>query len=418
MEAVAGTAQFERLFAQLRRDPDFDAAELLPYDTADALILQTAAERIAGSPPGTVVVIGDTHGALALGAELLGARRIRVHQDALLGERALAQNVARLGKPGNIVSFGLTEELLAGASTVLVRLPRGLEPLTEIAWAIASFADADVRVFAGDRVKHMTRAQNEVLAKYFADVSAGLGWRKSRVLTALMPGKGGTAEQASDHSNAPFPKWGSDADIPFRLAALGATFGGAKLDHGSRLLLATLELRADDAARAQAEPHRLSDPAAPRRVLDLGCGNGVLATAAALRWPDAEIIATDQSAAAVQATRLTAEAAGVAERVQIHRADGTEAVPDGWADLVLLNPPFHAGATVHSGVGHRLIRDVARVLRPGGELRLVFNSHLGYRPLVSEVIGETAQLARNKTFTVLAARARGGRGPNSQEGRA
>src|SRR5690606_23706101 len=173
------------------------------------------------------------------------------------------------------------------------------------------------------------------------------------------------------------------------LASFGATFGGPTLDHGSRLLLSTL---------------RQQIPRSPRRVIDLGCGNGVLAVSAALEFPQAEVIASDQSAAAVAATALTAQRAGVSERVAIHRADSTENVPDGWADLILLNPPFHTGAIVHQGVGHRLIRACARALAPRGELRLVFNSHLAYRALVAQTIGPVTQLARNRTFTVLTAR--------------
>ena len=144
----------------------------------------------------------------------------------------------------------------------------------------------------------------------------------------------------------------------------------------------------------------------PTHIVDLGCGNGVLAVTAALQWPRARVLATDQSAAAVAATKLTAQAAGVADRVEVHRAAATDSVPSGWADLVLLNPPFHTGATVHTAVAHRLMRAVPRVLQPGGELRLVFNSGLGYRPLVERIIGPTTQLARNRTFTVLSSSAR------------
>lgn len=380
----------DELYARLRREPDFDAPELLAHDAADTLILETAAERLAAAHPGDVVVIGDRHGALTLGAaHVYGVWGIRTHQDPLLGERALAQNARALAAGGSTApaesvyeSHPLGASLLVGAKTVLVQLPRGLEALEEIAWAIARYADPDVRVFAGGRVKHMTLAQNEVLGRYFGEVRAGLAKRKARVLAASAPLPG---------EAAPFPKWGADPDLPFELAAFGATFGGPKLDHGSRLLLATL-----DAQRA--------DGTAPSRVLDLGCGNGVLAVSAALRWPDAEVIASDQSAAAVAATRLTAEKGGVGERIAIHRADGTEALPANWADLILLNPPFHTGSTVHAGVAHRLIRDCGRALAPGGELRLVFNSHLAYRRLVTQAIGPVTQLARDRTFTVLSAR--------------
>lgn len=390
------------LFAQLSREPDLDAPELQAHDATDRLLLETAAhvlgadgEDSSPSSPriraGELVTIGDRHGALTLGAAaLLGARGIRVHQDPLLGERALAANAERLGLTGAFAHHALDASLLSGAKLVLLQLPRALAELDELAQAIARWADPQVVVLAGGRVKHMTHSMNAVLGRSFAEVAAGLAERKSRVLTARVP-------RSSNELGEPrFPIWGGDPELPFALAAFGATFGGADLDHGSRLLLATL--RADPPAF----PHerRLR---APDRIVDLGCGNGSLAVAAAGLFPGAEIVATDQSRAAVAATRLTAEAAGFADRVEAVRADGAEAVPDGWAELILLNPPFHSGAAVHAGVAHRLIRQCARALAPGGELRLVYNSHLGYRPLVERTIGPARELARTKSYTVVGA---------------
>lgn len=373
--------EIEAFCAQLSREPDFDADELLAYDATDLLLLERAAPAIRAAGQGALAIIGDRHGALTLGAAALhGALRIRTHQDPVLAERALARNASQLGLTETYASHALDASLLAGARVVLVQLPRSLEALTEIVWAISQYADASVQVFAGGRDKHMSRRMNEVLAERFSGVSAGLGWRKSRVLNAA----GVRGEVAA----APFPKWGADPALSFQVAAFGQTFGGPTLDHGSRLLLETLQS---------------AQPARRNRVVDLGCGNGVLAVSAASVWPGSEVIATDQSAAAVLATELTANAAGVTDRIAVHRGDALETVPDGWADLILLNPPFHTGATVHAGVAHRLIRSCTRALAPGGELRIVFNSHLRYRPLIERAIGRTTELARNRTFTTLSA---------------
>lgn len=403
----------------LTRHPDFSAPELLAHDATDRLLLETAAGDIAALLPGELVVIGDRHGALTLGAiHVLGARGVRTHQDALLGERALAQNTNRVATAhgpadAEYASHPLDASLLLGARVVLLQLPRSLDELDEIAGLIRRHADPAVVVCAGGRVKHMTRAMNTVFSRYFSDVQAGLGQRKSRVLTVRgpLPDQGsdaglvaGSDEASGSGSEEPrFPVWGEDRHLSFRVAAFGATFGGATLDHGSRLLLSSLDKPGAGSPHTPGAPGGLS-LTAPRRIVDLGCGNGVLAVAAALRWSDAQVIATDQSAAAVAATTLTAEAAGVSSRVEVHRADATEAVPEDWADLILLNPPFHTGATVHTGVAHRLMRSCKRALAPGGELRIVFNSSLGYRPLVEREIGHTTQLARDRTFTVLSAR--------------
>lgn len=375
------------LFSTLRREPDFDSPDLQAHDATDRLLLTTAADDIRALRAGELAIVGDRHGALTLGAiSVFGAVDVRTHQDALLGERALAANASRaLG--GGLVDEGSTRpwsshaldaSLLSGARVVLVQLPRSLDALDEIGAAIATHAAPDVRVYAGGRIKHMTTRMNEVLGRSFASVTAGLAQRKSRVLTAKDPRPARTRL---------FPVWGEDADVPFRLAAFGQTFGGATLDHGSRLLLSTLAGGWPDADR----------------IVDLGCGNGVLAVAAALARPRAQVIATDQSSAAVLATALTADAAGVASRVRVHRADAAEAVPDGWAEVILLNPPFHTGAVVHIGVAHRLIASCARALAPGGELRVVFNSTLRYRSFLARTIGPVRELARDRTFTVLSA---------------
>ncbi len=60
---------------------------------------------------------------------------------------------------------------------------------------------------------------------------------------------------------------------------------------------------------------------APKSVLDLGCGSGVLAIAAAKIW-DRRIIASDIDADAVAIANENAELNGVADKVNIFRADG------------------------------------------------------------------------------------------------
>lgn len=368
---------------ELRRDPDIDGPNLVAHDATDRLLLSVAADQLASARAGDVAVIGDRYGALTLGAvHAFNVPGVRVHQDGLIAERALGSNAARIGLVGGFAHHGLGPNLLTHAKLVIVQLPKSIDALREIADAVARYAHPSVTLLAGGRVKHMTLAMNAVLEEFFTDVRAGLARQKSRVVTAtgLKNPRGGSLPPP------PFPVWGRDPDLDFSLAAFGATFGGARLDHGTRLLLDTLP-----------------DGAGANRVVDLGCGNGSIAVAYARRHPEASVIATDQSAAAVNAARLTAQAAGVADRVTVVRADATEEVPTGWAELILLNPPFHDGTAVNAGIGHRLIASCARALAPGGELRTVFNSHLRYRSVLAEHIGPVRQVARNRTFTVLAA---------------
>ena len=83
------------------------------------------------------------------------------------------------------------------------------------------------------------------------------------------------------------------------------------------------------------------------RVIDLGCGTGALAAAFALQNPQALVTATDRSASAVRSARATMAANGLEGRVQVTLDDAGSELPGASADLILLNPPFHLGASVH-----------------------------------------------------------------------
>ena len=374
-------------FSRLGRWPDVEADNLQAWDAADLLLLDTAAAdlAVAASGPdggdGAVVVIGDSYGALTLGAAANhGISHIRVHQDPLSGEQALNRNASLLGLEGAYGHHGLEPALVEGARVVLLRLPRSLDALEEIAALIAAHAAPGVRVYAGGRVKHMSTAMNEILGRYFGSVTAGLARQKSRILTA------GSPLPPEARPEARFPVSGRhDVGLaaPLELRAHGAAFAGPALDIGTRFLLPRL---------AEARP--------AERAVDLGCGTGAIAAYLALTRPQLQVTATDQSAAAVSSAALTAAANGVADRVQVRRDDALAGLPDASEDLVVLNPPFHIGASVHAGIALKLFADAGRVLRPGGELWAVWNSHLKYKPALNRLVGPTREVARNPKFTV------------------
>jgi len=364
----------------LRRWPDVEAPELVAVDAADRLVLELAAPALA-VPGAEVVVVGDDYGALTLGAIARhDLARVRVHQDLLSGELALAANATAVGvDPGRFASHPAPGAgLVAGATVVLLKLPRSLEALDATARLVARHAGPDVLVVAGGRVKHMTRAMNDVLGRSFGEVRASLGRQKARVLTASHPraGVAGPAARRVRHE-----------DTGLWVCAVGGAFAGTGTDIGTRVLLDHLD------AVVGAGP-------SPRAVVDLGCGTGVLAVAAARALPGARVVATDQSADAVASAGLTVAANGVADRVAVTRDDAGSLLPAGSVDLVLLNPPFHVGGTVHTAIASKMFRAAARVLHPGGVLLTVWNSHLTYRGELERVVGPTRQVARTPKFTL------------------
>jgi 16S rRNA (guanine1207-N2)-methyltransferase len=371
----SGTVADEDFFSRLRRAPDVEAPDLVAVDATDRLLLDEAAAALALCGPGEVAVVDDAYGALTLGAVALhGARDVRVAQDLLVGERALARNAERTGLTGSYRSLPLGPELAADARLVLVQAPKALEALREIAETLAASAAPDVTVLAGGRVKHMTHAMNDVLRASFTDVSATLARQKSRVLVARGPRPGPSS----------FPRSQEHADLGLTVRAHGAAFAGTKIDVGTRALLGPLERMAPAASTG----------------LDLGCGTGVLAVALARSRPGLDVLAVDQSAAAVASATATAAVNGLADRIRVVRDDAADSVPDGSIDLVVCNAPFHVGAAVVTTAADRLFAAAGRVLRPGGELWTVYNSALRHKPTLTRLVGPTDVVDRTPKFTV------------------
>jgi 16S rRNA (guanine1207-N2)-methyltransferase len=339
-------------------------------DPVDNILLR---EADSAADKGPVVVLDDQSGALAVGlAATFPESRIRVSCDSLAEEEATAAAVEGLDQVRLLPELG--PDLLAGARLVVLRLPKSLAALDEIAEAVARYADPAVRLLAGGRLKHMNRGMNDVLARHFGSVRASLGVQKSRVLMAAQPIEPGPPR---------YPLSSTDAELGLTVCAHGGAFAGASVDLGTRFLLS----------------FRDSYPPA-RCVVDLGCGTGLLAVAAARALPEAAVLALDESRAAVQSARATARANGVGERVEVRRTSLMGGVDDHSVDLVLCNPPFHRGNTRDSAVAFEMIGEAARTLRPGGELWTVFNSHLPYLRALRRVVGRTTVAGQNASFTV------------------
>ncbi|MGF3057369.1 class I SAM-dependent methyltransferase [Microbacterium sp. YY-01] len=386
-------------YHQLRRYPDIEAPNLQAHDATDTLLVREALriyearqqheQQAATQPP---VVIGDRYGAIALALQHAGIADIRVHHDDETGRRALAANARMLGMQTPTMG-DLDADLLAGATLVIVQLPTVLSALEEIADAIARWADPAVTVIAGGRVKHMTLGQNDILARYFHRVQPQRAERKSRLVIA--------SDARPVAPQPPFPTNETHTlpgvTQPVTLYAYGGVFAGPRLDIGTRVLLDCLpRLRREYASDRRAA----ATSTMPLTAVDMGCGTGALAVAFALQHPDATVWATDRSAAAVRSTRATVRGQQLEHRIIVTLDDAGSRLPEARADIVLLNPPFHVGASVHEGAGRRLIEASGRLLAPGGQIWTVFNSHLDHKQALTALVGPTEQIHRTPKFTV------------------
>jgi release factor glutamine methyltransferase len=91
---------------------------------------------------------------------------------------------------------------------------------------------------------------------------------------------------------------------------------------------------------------------APRDTcLDLGTGSGAIAVTIACQRPEARVVATDVSAAALAVARANAERHHCAGRVEFLQGSWYEPLGERRFDLIVSNPPYVAAGDPHLGQG-------------------------------------------------------------------
>jgi 16S rRNA (guanine1207-N2)-methyltransferase len=113
-----------------------------------------------------------------------------------------------------------------------------------------------------------------------------------------------------------------------------------------------------------------------RRILDLGCGNGVMGIIAAIRNPTAGVLFLDSSARAIECSRTNAAAIIPNNDAEFFlSASPLSTLTDISVDCVLTNPPYYGNLRI----AEEFVQTAEMVLLPGGTLFLVTKNLEWYR---------------------------------------
>jgi 16S rRNA (guanine1207-N2)-methyltransferase len=140
-------------------------------------------------------------------------------------------------------------------------------------------------------------------------------------------------------------------------------------------------------------------PAPPRgRLLDLGCGSGVIGLSMKLEEPALEVTLADIDAFAIRSTQLNS--ARLQAEADIVASDGLDNI-DGRFDYLFSNPPFHQGKETDYAFARELFTAAGRHLTSDGQIWLVANRHLPYEDWAREFFAEANVMVQEKGFKLL-----------------
>ncbi|MEU8766797.1 methyltransferase [Streptomyces griseus] len=370
---------------ELARFPEHPRDPFRAWDAADDYLLQQLTDPGTGPVDlsGTVAVVGDRWGALATA---LAAHRPVQIGDSYLARRATLANLARNGIDDDAVRLLSSRDTPPDRIDVLlVRVPKSLAFLEDQLHRLAPAVHSGTVVIGTGMVKEIHTSTLKIFERIIGPTRTSLAVRKARLIFC-------TPDPALPRTPSPWPyRYELPADVG-PVAGLTAVnhagiFCAERLDIGTRFFLKHLPTRSGEV-----------------RVVDLGCGNGVLGLSAAVANPDAHLTFVDESYGAVASAEETFRAGAPAgAKADFLVSDGLADLDPGSVDLVLNNPPFHSHLATTDATARTMFAGAKTALRQGGELWVVGNRHLSYHTHLRRIFGNCTTVAGDPKFVVLRA---------------
>lgn len=369
---------------RLGREPYDGDPALQAWSAADYLLARTALEE-APDADRPHVVYNDAFGALSTLLVRNGRSVVQV-TDSCLTQRCTLWNLEANGldDSGLVLLDSLTlpppSPNPSVVPLVLYRLPKSNALLEHQLHQIRSILPLGAQVTAASMVKDLHTSTLEIFERILGTTTTGLAEQKARIIRSVV------SERTPDRP--PYPTTWTLPGLGWTLVNHASVFSREGLDGGTRLLLRNFPRIAPEV----------------RSIIDLGCGNGILGIAAALRAPEAQVYCVDESFMAVWSAREGFKANELGGRGYFLTGDGLEDFEKASADLILFNPPFHYQNAQTLEIAYRLFDQAREVLKPEGELWVVANRHLGHHKALAARFATVRTAALDDKFIVLRCR--------------
>ncbi|MEI6858837.1 MAG: methyltransferase [Shewanella sp.] len=159
---------------------------------------------------------------------------------------------------------------------------------------------------------------------------------------------------------------------------LVGVFSEKKLDQGTKLLLSNL-------------------PKLKGRILDFGCGSGIITAALLKAQPTLQIECVDINAMALASCELTLTANNFIATT--YPSDGLNHTKNKF-DGIISNPPFHDGLKSTTEIAKNFVSDSVKKLNKGGIWHIVANRHLAYSDTIETHFGQVSVIAENNKYKI------------------
>jgi len=373
----------------LKRIPDKDK-NLLAWNSADRYLLKHLFSlQEAGTidlHKAKILILNDAFGALTVPLSQFSCDS---YSDSFVSQEAIRINsIYGAATLDNINFLKSTETLSSQYDVVLFKEVKNQGFLQDEMLQVAQHITPDALVIGAFMAKNLQQNSIKILNKTIGDTQASLAWKKARLLF-VQPNKHNSDDGDDTKTSQIFNYQLEDGNE--KIYNLSNVFSKNKLDIGTRFFLQHLPQRYQDEEKKY------------HNIIDLGCGNGVLALKMAQAYPEAKLTCVDESYMAIASAKMTLEANLVMENRDVDYIASNVLLDfaENTSDLIVCNPPFHQQLVVSDSIAWQMLQQSKEVLKKGGELWVVGNRHLNYHLKLQKIFGNYKLIATNNKFVIL-----------------
>lgn len=369
---------------------------LQAWDAADEYLLNHIKEQQLITSQTRVAIYNDAFGALTThfcSPDVLAHTTespenkptVYCINDSYISSQGIARNITQNQlSDSNITQLNCLDNLPQSIDIILYKIPKSNSLLIEQLIQIHKNATEHTLFIAADRAKDIHSSTLKLFEKYLGTTTTSLAVKKARLVFCQVNPK-------LSHQS-PFPTvWSlpnKKLQCDFSISNHANVYSREKLDIGARYFLENLP---------KVKEHS--------RVIDLGCGNGVIGLTVLALQPTAQVQFFDESHMAISSAKLNINTnlPEVASQCEFHLNDCLTGVESNSVDLILCNPPFHQQTATTDHIAWQMFKDSYRVLKKGGELRIIGNRQLAYHIKLKRIFGNERLIASNDKFVTQSA---------------
>ena len=365
---------------------------LQAWDAADEYLVNYVIDNDLLKDDSKLLIFNDNFGAIALNfcqnsinQNISSQNKAYTISDSFISQLALRHNAEQNSLSlENITQNSSLDDLPNAADIILYKIPKSKNLMVEQLCQIRKILTPNTHFIAADKAKSIQTSTLKLFEKHLGTTKTSLAVKKARLVFCqsnpeLKNNEGSKLNQTKtwqlENSNITIKNYAN-------------VFAREKLDIGARLFI-----------------QHLPETTNNKKVIDLGCGNGVVGLSLLKNNPKTELVFTDESYMAVASAKENVQVnfAENVENCQFMVNDCLTDIEPQSVDIILCNPPFHQQNATTDHIAWQMFKDSYRALKKGGELRIVGNRQLGYHIKLQRIFGNEKLIASNDKFVILSA---------------